>query len=372
MKSLVMGLLAILIISMNIFGADYRGNERILISANDSLSTDLFSGSRYMDILGVVNGDVFSGCQRMNVEGEITEDFFAGAQEINIRGKIRDNAICAAQTITIDGEIGGDLIVFGAEVRITQRTHIKGNVFVGSGAFILDGGKIDGWVRGGGGDLYLNGSVGDTVNLKAGHVRFGPTYGAPMGTRLTLKKDLDLNTLENRPVNLTVIVKKNKAFYQKGYFYWTIITMFIVGLLISLIFKNFTYNILNASEKNILKNTGIGFLSLIVIPLTILILAILVLTIPAALILLAIFLILLYLSSIFTGLYIGKYVLELLGNKEERLNLVLPLIVGLLAIVLLSKLPFIGWLIKLLAVSFGMGSFLMYLFGLKKVKPETP
>lgn len=370
MKSFITVFLVLIIFPAIIYGADYRGDESILINTSDSLLTDLISGSRYVDILGFVDGDIYSGCQRMNVEGEVTEDFFVGAQEINIRGKISDIAMCAGQVINVDGEIGGDLIAFGAEVRISQRAHIKGNIFVGSGSFILDGGKVDGWIRGGSGDLYLNGSVGDSVNLDAGDVRFGPNYNAPMGTRLIMKKDLDLTTLKNRPSDLTVIVKKNKAFYKSGFFYWSIITMFIVGLLISLVFKNFTYNLLSVAEENFLKNIGVGFLSLIVTPLIIVILAVLILTIPVALILLAVFLIVLYLSSIFTGIYVGKYLFELLGNKEEKPNLIIPLIAGLLVVVLLSKLPFIGWLIKLTVISFGMGSFVIYLVGLRKAKTE--
>lgn len=371
MKSLSRGFLLFLLVSSLSFGADYRGEETVQVNAGDSLFTDLISGSHYVDMLGYINGDMFSACQRLNIEGEVTEDVFAGAQEITIRGKVGDMVVCAGQNITVDGEVGGDVIAFGAEVRVTQRADIKGNLFVGSGKLSLDGGRIDGWVSGGTGDLYLNGSVGDSVKLEAGNVRFGAGYSAPKGTKLTLKKDLDLNTIPNRPENLTVIIRKEKAFYRSSLFYWSIISMFIVGLLISLIFKNFTYNLLKVAGENVLKNTGVGFIFLIAAPIVILILVVLILTIPAALILLALFLIFLYLSSIFSGLYVGKYVFELIGRKEEKPNLILPLLTGLLVIVLLSKLPFIGWLIKLIAISFGMGSFVMYLWGFKKKEQQA-
>ena len=299
------------------------------------------------------------------MEGEITDDFFAGAREITIKGRVGGMVVGAGQFVTIDGEVGSDVIAFGAEVRVTPRAHIKGNLFVGSGSLNFDGGRIDGWIKGGAGELYLNGSVGELVSLEAGNVRFGSDYSAPKGTNLTLRKHLK-NNASNIPDNLEVTIKEKKAFYQSGFFYWSLISMFIVGLLISLIFKNFTYNLLEVAEQNILKNAGVGLLFLIAAPIAIVILAVLILTIPAALILLALFLILLYLSSIFTGLYAGKYVFELAGKKSDQPNLVLPLIVGLILVVLLSKLPFIGWLIKLAVISFGMGSFLMYMFGLRQ------
>jgi len=363
MKLLIVVLLTLSISAIG-FSAEYRGSESIVINEGDSLGNDLISASRYVDVLGFIDGDQYSASQRINVEGEIAEDFFGAAQEINIKGKVNDMVFGAAEKITIDGEVGGDVVAFGSEVRITPRSHIHGNLFVGCGFLSLDGGRVDGWVRGRAGDLFLNGSVGDSVILEAGTVRFGNDYTASQGTHLTLKEQLDKST-RDLPPNLVLDIKKETAFYESGIFYWSIVAMFIVGLLISLIFKDFTYHLLNYAGKNILKNIGIGFLLLIASPVVIAILAILILTLPAALILLALYLIILYISSIFTGLFVGKYAFELTGKKEERLNLVLPLIVGLIIIVLLSHLPVVGWLIKLVIISFGMGSFILYLWGLK-------
>lgn len=365
MKYLFTILFAIAVLTTSVLSADYRGDESVRINPGDSLFTDLISGCRHLDILGYVDGDVYSGSQRMVVEGEVTDDIFSGAQEITIRGKVGDMVMSAGQYVTIDGEVGGDVIAFGAEVRITPRAHIRGNLFVGSGSLMLDGGRVDGWIKGGAGQLYLNGSVGELVSMEAGDVRFGSDYNAPQGTKLTLKKDLAEHA-PNLPANLETVIKKEKAFYQSGFFYWSLVSMFIVGLLISLIFKNFTYNLLNIAGQNILKNTGVGFLFLLAAPLGILISAALILTIPIAVILLTLFLILLYLSSIFSGLYVGKYIFELAGKKSDRPNLLLPLVVGLIIVVLLSKLPIIGWLMKLVVISFGMGSFVMYLWGFRR------
>lgn len=370
MKYFMTMLFVIMVLMAPGFGADYRGDETVRVNAGDSLFTDLISGSRYVDILGYIDGDIYSGCQKLNMEGEVTDDIFAGAQEIMVKGKVGGMVMSAGQFVTIDGEVGGDVIAFGAEVRITPRAHIKGNLFAGSGSLMLEGGRVDGWIKGGAGQVYLNGSVGDLVSLEAGDVRFGTDYDAPQGTTLTLDKELDKDA-SNIPDNLELIIKKPEAFYQSGFFYWSLVAMFIVGLLISLIFKNFTHNLLSIAGQNILKNAGVGFLFLIATPIVIVILAILILTIPVALILLALFLILLYLSSIFSGLYVGKYIFELAGKKSERLNLVLPLIVGLLIVVLLSKVPIVGWLIKLVVISFGMGSFVMYLWGLRQKEQKA-
>ena len=364
MRTLVFSLLAVSLIATSGFSAEYRGGESIVVNAGDSLGNDLISASRYVDILGIIDGDLYSATQRLNMEGEIAEDLFAAAQEITIRGKVEDMVLGAGQSITIDGEVGGDVVAFGAEVRITPRARIKGNLFVGCSSLSLDGGRVDGWVRGTAGDLYLNGIVGDSVTIEAGAVRFGYDYSAAKGTRLTMKKQLD-DEIQNVPSNLVVNIKEESAFYETGFFYWSLLAMLIVGLVISAIFKNFTYNLLSYMGKNIPKNIGIGLIILIAFPIVIAILVVLILTIPAALILLAFYLITLYLSSIFTGLYIGKYIFEVSGKRKKQPNLILPLIVGLIVVVLLSHLPVIGWLIKLAVISFGAGGFVLYLWEMK-------
>ena len=147
--------------------------------------------------------------------------------------------------------------------------------------------------------------------------------------------------------------------------------MLIVGILITIVFKNFTRDLLSYAGDNILKNSGLGFLFLLITPLIIVILLILVLTIPVALILLALYLILLYLSCIFVGLYIGDYVMTLIRKEKSPNNLILPLIVGLVCVVLFSRLPFIGWLIELAIICFGGGSIIAYLWSLKNIETKA-
>ena len=65
---------------------------------------------------------------------------------------------------------------------------------------------------------------------------------------------------------------------------------------------------------------------------------------------------------------IGKIVVHIRQNAVR--NLYLPMLIGILIVVLLPEMPFVGWLMTLLIICFGLGSLLIYLWYLKN-KPEA-
>lgn len=348
----------------NLQGAEFRSNDNIRVNAGDTLATDLFAGSRSVDIRGYVDGDVYAGCQTVDIDGQVAEDVIVACQKLVVRGTVGDMVIGFAQSIVIDGQVGGDVLAFCGDVKVTGRGHIKGNLYVGTGHLSLDGGRVDGWLRGGAGEAYLNGSVADSVRLEAGHVRFGKEYQAK-STKLVVASPLSRDRAKNLPDNLEIVIKEEQGFYESKFFYWSFLSMFIVGLLMVLGLKDFTRSYLAFSGANALQNSGVGLLFLIATPIAVAIFVVMVLTIPVALILSALYLILLYLSSVFAALLIGNYLLSLMAKNNDQANPVWQLLVGLALITLLAQLPYLGWLVRLAAICLGSGAVLAYLWSLR-------
>jgi len=89
---------------------------------------------------------------------------------------------------------------------------------------------------------------------------------------------------------------------------------------------------------------------------------ILVFTIPLSLILLVVYLVLLYLSLVYSALYIGDAVLHYLRKNNGHWPLLGMFALGLILVILLPEIPFIGWLINLVIICFGMGSLSAYIW----------
>jgi hypothetical protein len=360
-------LILILLLPVLTFATEYRTGQSIRVAAGDTLSSDLFVGGRYLEVDGFIDGDVYAGCERVTINGEVSDDVRAAGSEVTIRGKVGDGVIGMAGMVLIEGEINGDVIAFGGRVRLTPTTLIRGNLYLGCGEFRLEGGRVGGDITGGADKTYLNGSVKGIVNLETEEIEFGEEYTAAK-TDLELKREIDVASLKNAPDNLEIKVTPHKRFYQSAFFYWAFLSSLIVGGLIIAFLRNFVRDYIDSAGSVVGKNLGVGVLILIAVPIAVVILLVMVLTIPVGLITLAIYIILLYLSSIFTSLFAGDYI-QRLWHKNGAPNLLVSLILGLLAVFLFTELPFIGWLIEILVISFGCGSLILYIW--KLLKPVT-
>lgn len=360
-----LGFILILLLAGALQSADYRGTEVVRVAQGDSLAGDLLAGSRHVYIDGVVRSDVLAGSETLTVNGKVGDDVLGFCKELSIHGSVGDMVLFFGRTLVVDGEVKGDVLAFGGEVLITPKAVIRGNLFVWTGELNMEGGKVRGSIKGGSGYAFLNGSVGEGVELKTRKVKFGPDYHAALGTRLTLRKPLDRKQAGNVPENLELTIEKRKPFFLKGGFYWSLISLFIVGVLIIVFMKNTVREYLPLARRQPLKSTGIGFLVLIAAPIAVIILLVLIFTIPVSLILLALYLILLYIGYVFSAIFLGDYLLGLMKKNGAAPALIGSLILGVILVVLLPKLPFIGWFVKLLLVCFGAGSLLIYLWKLK-------
>jgi hypothetical protein len=367
-RIIIFSVLVLFITSLS--ASQYRAGNSITVREGDTLSTDLFTGARYLNVRGVVDGDVYVGCEKVMIDGEVLDDVLAGCRTLEVTGKVGDGIIGFAETILIDGEVNGDVLAFGGNVRITDRGKIHGNLFVGTGELNLDGGYIGGYLKGGGGQVNLNGYVGEYVELEAQKINFGPDYFAEKVTKLILPHDISEYDLEIVPDNLEVIVKRPDFFLEKPCFYWSLLALLIVGILIIALFKNFSKDYLVHAKEKLGQNLGYGFLALLITPIVIVILMVLILTIPVGLILLAAYLIVMYLSYAFSALFIGDYILSFFRKKENTNNLFLSMFIGVILVSFLPHIPFVGWLIGLIIICFGMGSLITYIWKLKQVNAE--
>ncbi len=366
MKRIILGMFLSLSTVTILFASDYRGAETIRVGVGDTLDQDLFAGGRYVDIFGTVRGDVFAGCQTVTVEGEVTQDVLVGCQHLIIRGKVGDGVIAFAGSVLITGDVHGDVLFFGGELRITDGATIHGNLLAYGGELFVDG-NINGYIKGDCGRASLNANVGEYVELETEEISFGSEYRAGGVTKLTLKKELDEDEVENLPANLEITVKERDRFFESGFFYWCFFSMLVVGIIFISLLKNFSHDYVTFAGENGWKSLGLGVVFLIAIPIAISVLCVLIITIPVGLIVLAVFLILLYLSAMFSSLYVGKYVLGLLQKNGNSKILILPLIVGLILVFLLAEVPYLGVLIEIAIICFGLGSFITYVWSLKKL-----
>jgi len=359
-----------MVMAAPVLGAEYKAGETVIIPAGETIETDLFVGSREARIQGRVIGDVYAVCEQLRVEGDVTQDIQAGCRILTLTGRVGDDVIFLGQELRIEGEVAGDVIALGARVHMAPSAVIHGDLFAAAGEIDLEGGLIKGSLKGHTESAYLNGTIAGNTTLEVEGITYGPDFQTQGGTHLTLTKPLDDDQTGRLPENAEIVFKEPESAFPFGSIFgklWSIAAALIVGLVFVLFFKDTTRDFLDFAKTGTLPNTGLGFVYLVVIPVAVLILFILVLTIPVALMVTALYLIALYLGSILASLSIGDRFMERFSKEPTARGLILPLIIGVIAIKLITAIPFIGWLIGLAVVCYGLGSLINFIWNFRKM-----
>lgn len=338
----------------------YRSGQTYRVAMQDTLPGDLFYGGRTLDIEGIVKGDIIVGAQRVTISGDIEDDVYAWCETVNIGGNIGDGVIGFGRSIIISGKVQGDVITYGGDVLIADGSEIMGDLYVGTGYLRIENAIIHGGVQGGAKNVKLGGQVGKDIELEVGKIKFAPSFSSNGSVTLTMQEMPE--NLENAPANLEIRIIPIKFFFLKLIFYWFLISAFIIGVILIILFRPLYENIIAYGNEKFLVSLGVGTLFLIVMP----IVAILAITVlPLAFILTALYLIILYLSKIFVSFLAGHFFFrKILPNKE--INPYLSFLCGLIIVTLLIQIPVLGIIISILTMIVGSGTFVYYIFKLRE------
>ncbi|HGY56310.1 MAG TPA: hypothetical protein ENK44_11435 [Caldithrix abyssi] len=339
----------------------YKSNESFGVSANDSLPGDLFYGGRYLNVNGAVQGDVIAGAQQVSIEGRIEDDVYAWAEVIRVDGDVGDILLGFAKEIIVTGKVHGDIIAYGGSVRLLDGAEVAGNVYVGSGYFSLHNAVVHGNIFGGAGKVHLNGTVGGDIDLSVGDIDFGTQFSSQGKVEIELPEE-PADPLENAPSNLQITVEPETPFYQEATFYYFMMAAFVIGAILLGIFPMLHENLALMGSRKIGPILLSGTAFVLITPL---VTVFALLFLPLAFIMGALYFIIMYLSKIFSAYILGDLLFKNL-KKEKKANPYLSFFTGLVILTLLIQIPVTGFFIWLLAFVAGSGSFIYYLYSLRK------
>ncbi|NQV00287.1 MAG: hypothetical protein HQ538_06125 [Parcubacteria group bacterium] len=317
------------------------------VTVNGDVNGNIIAAGSNVKINGLVFGDLIMAGGMVELEGEVTDDLIAAGGTMNIDGEVRDNVMMAGGMISVTerGKIGRDLLVGGGMVNLAG--NIKRNVTFGASQLTVLG-KIGG---------NLNGEAGEKVSIESGaEIDGNIEYKAPQEAEI---KDGAEVVGERKWEEVEEKAQKSRSFIS-GFFgkIYSGLALLIVAIVAVLLFPKksaeVAANINTKPGKSFLYGLGL----MIVTPIIIVILAITILGIPLAIILGLVYGVLLYASKIYAGLWVGNRILEYINskNKKKYKTLILPTVLGLFILWILFIIPFIGALVKLSAVIFGIGA----------------
>jgi len=371
-----------IIIAAPVDAADIRQGEKLVVPAGEIVDDDLYLFGSRIAVDGTVNGDIIAFADIIDINGPVNGNFNGGANYITVKGPVRGSVRVAASTMDIDSSIGGDLVAAASQVDITPGGSVGRDLLAAAGTVRVDG-PVGKDIRGSAGDLIINSSVGGNVDIECRDVKLEPA--ASIAGYLTYRSEHEAEQaagamVKGQTTHVSPPPPQTSGDATGRMVGWALsaivifavillvlvaifkyIAALLTGIIFILIARKYISGLVETLKSKPWHSLGYGALFLFLVPIAVVIAFILVIGIPLGLAGLALYILAVYLGRIFTGLFIGKWILRQSADTTAPGPLIGALALGLLVVNIVSIIPFIGSLCDLAAILFGLGAILIFI-----------
>ena len=361
------------------FGAkafSVKTGDSVYISEDETIEGNLYSAATNITVDGTVKGDVICAGQSININGKVEGDVICAGQSINAKGEIGGNVRVVGNSINLGGKIARNVNVFGASIILDKNAEVGWSLFF-AGATMEARGKIGQDLYGTSPKITITGEIGRDVRVrikdKIRAEKKGPSYedkselltisnNAKIGGNLTYTGSNEANISDKASIagevkhNLPKVEKAGK-FVFIGWFWGRLYSIFaalVVGLVLISLWRKQVIELTNKMLEKVGVSIGWGAVVMFLAPIIAILLIFTIIGLPLALILLGLWLIALFIAKVLAGIVIGRSVLEKFW-KKKKVSLIWAMIVGIVICWFIFSVPFVGWILGLVALWWGLG-----------------
>ncbi|MGM9988067.1 MAG: polymer-forming cytoskeletal protein [Bacillaceae bacterium] len=353
-KLLFLCLIVLILLPIGFVKAAPEDGNLSYVPKNKTITKTTFMAGDEVVVDGVIKGDLYAAGDSVTVNGTIDGDIISGARIIIINGQVKGNVRGAAAIIEINGEVERNILSAAQTVTINKEGKVQGDVV----SFVQDlriNGIVGNYVYGAMETFTLDGAINGDVNLDGvGNVVFN--------NNADVKGDFTYYSTNENPnvkgyVNGNVVFHKDTTDYEKDTFsfrdfMFSALTALLLWIVFRFLFRRATPSLRNELFNEPWKKLGIGALILIFTPIVAIILLFTVIGIPLSFLSVTALITLGYVSKIFIGIGVGYKLFE---KANTSIHPLLQEVIGVLALFLIAKIPYIGWVVTLAAIIFFLG-----------------
>lgn len=317
-----------------------------------------------------ITGDLIAAGGNVDVGAEIGGDAVVAGGNVRLGAPVRQGLYAAGGRVSVNATVQRNARIVGGNVEIGPQGRIAGNVTIGGGEVRISG-AIDGYLHAGGGHVLIDGSVGGDVEAGSGAIELGPN--ARINGRLRyasrdeLKRDPGaevkggIERFSPRAAWPVPSDMQERAGRGAGWV-WSFGLMVIAAILVAALPGVYTGVSATLRARWALALL-VGFVALVCIPVAALIAMFTLVGVPLALAAIALYLALLLAGYVSAGIAAGELALQRFqaAHAAQTGWRVAAGVLGMLAISLLGRLPWIGGLVVFAAMLLGIGALLLQL-----------
>ena len=340
--------------------ADLRSGDAVIVASGDVINDDLYAAAGKIVINGTVNGDVLCIGETITIDGTINGSVTAIGATIVIGGEITHALRVAGGNIDIRGNIGKDVMVAGDDVDIEDTAAIGRDLAFAVRKIRVDA-LIEDSIKGAGTTAVFNSGVGGDVDIVIEKLTIEPA--ANIQGNLVYVSEKEASILSGAQISGTITHNKpatREPVIPRSFHVWARIIAFLMTLvtggIIILIAPGRAAAVAASIKKTPLQSLGWGALIFFATPIAVIIAFITIIGIPVGLAGIAAYVIALYLSQIAVGLFLGYWILGYFNKVESRGILLGAFALGLVILTLIQMIPFVGPVLGLATIIFGIGA----------------
>lgn len=377
MMKLFAKLLVLVLISLSLFvpASLAKGNETpitVTLEKNETVNRDYFAAGDTVRVLGTINGDAYIAGGAVFIDGAINGDLLVAGGTIQINGTVKNDVRALGGTVNFGNTVGGSVTVGAGTTLFSPQAKIGGSLLAGAGTLDLYS-PVGRGITAGAGTFTLNNTVGGDMMVAvekmllqaktkiAGDVTYWSEKEAVIADNVALSGDLVYHRVEKNESKPSMTAEGKKGFMAAvagiGFMLISIgfIILFITGLLIMWLLPSFTDKTVSYMHKNPWGAFGMGIVAAIFLPILSVTAMVTVVGIPLGIFLGALFALLCLVGHIYAAIFIGK---GIFGGMKTDVHRAWKLLVGLSILGILSLIPVLGWLTRMVFVLIGTGAIL--------------
>lgn len=336
-------LLGLLVLPLQSIQAEtiVRTGDAVSVAANQKVDGNYYAIGGTVSLSGVIAGDALLAGGNITINGTIAEDVFALGGTVNVSASTSDDVRIIGGDVTVSGPVGGSLIIVGGRVTVLSSATIRGDVLVYGGDVTIDG-AVGGSVLGTVERLRVNAPVDGDVTVTTSYLTLGEQ--TQIKGDVVYTSEIDLSRAAGAIVSGAIVKNAVTVTVDQRALFRTEMITFLISLFATLSLYLLARKRIEvfgtSSTKRFPVKLLVGFATLFLVPIAVVILLASVLGIFVGLFALFAFCALFILTLPLMSIVLGSVVAELV-TKKSRIS-VLWIIVGAALIHVLLLLPIVG------------------------------
>ncbi|ELR66511.1 hypothetical protein C942_04209 [Photobacterium marinum] len=339
-------------------------DENVLIVS--PVSHDLYTAGHHIEVQSEIAGDLIVAGQMISINSIVDGDIIAAGETINLQAAVSDDVRVAGRQIIISNHIADHIVAAGETVTLEQDSRIGSWAWL-AGDTVRISGYIDQELKVAARRVIISGEIKGDVELFAEQIDI--LDSARIHGNLIWHSKHQPTIESGGQINGQLIEKPwehpehNGGSPFAGLAFITLSLMFS-GIVIYLLFPALPLQASRSVQQRPLLSLSAGLGVLLITPVVIAVLFVTAIGSLLAFALLASYLVMILLGVTCALFSLGHMGLQLTGKHEKAGKglRILAFVLALIAIGLLQLIPFIGSLIYLAVILFGLGGLTLAIY----------